>query len=208
MPWARTPPAVVSIKVLVPLFSLGLFTCCMVCHGELVRLKPHPRYLTHFYLMVSAGGALGGLFVGLLAPYIFNAFYEFQIGLVLCAVLVWVALRLDPAIDNWFQGWRRLAPDAAALLIVGMAVYLGYQTRDATRDARVLVRNFYGGLQGARFRPGIDSRFRPHPDPRHHQPRRGVSQPRPPRSGHHLLRSQYRGRAWPSATGRRPAPFA
>ena len=59
---------VVSIKVLVPLFSLGLFTCCMVCHGELVRMKPHPRYLTHFYVMVSAGGALGGLFVGLVAP--------------------------------------------------------------------------------------------------------------------------------------------
>jgi SAM-dependent methyltransferase len=138
---------VVSIKVLVPLFSLGLFTCCMVCHGELVRMKPHPRYLTHFYVMVSAGGALGGLFVGFLAPYIFNAFYEFQIGLVFCAVLVWVALRLDPSIENWFRGWRRLVPDTAALLIVGMAVYLGYQTRDATRDARVLVRNFYGGLR-------------------------------------------------------------
>ena len=134
-------------SVLVPLFSLGLFTCCMVCHGELVRMKPHPRYLTHFYVMVSAGGALGGLFVGFLAPYIFNAFYEFQIGLVFCAVLVWVALRLDPSIENWFRGWRRLAPDTAALLIVGMAVWLGYQTRDATRDARVLVRNFYGGLR-------------------------------------------------------------
>ena len=43
---------------------MGLFTCCMVCHGELARLKPHPRYLTHFYLMISAGGALGGLLVG------------------------------------------------------------------------------------------------------------------------------------------------
>jgi hypothetical protein len=43
--------------VLVPLFSMGLFTCCMVCHGELTRLKPHPQYLTHFYLMISAGGA-------------------------------------------------------------------------------------------------------------------------------------------------------
>src|SRR5260370_9242123 len=47
----------VSIKVLVPLFAMGLFTCCMLCHGELARLKPHPRYLTPFYLSVSPGGA-------------------------------------------------------------------------------------------------------------------------------------------------------
>ena len=39
----------VPIKVMIPLFAMGLFTCCMVCHGELARLKPDPRYLTHFY---------------------------------------------------------------------------------------------------------------------------------------------------------------
>jgi hypothetical protein len=42
----------VQIYVLVPLFSAGLFICCMVCHGELTRMKPHPQYLTHFYLMI------------------------------------------------------------------------------------------------------------------------------------------------------------
>ncbi len=51
----------VPIRVMVPLFAMGLFTCCMVCHGELARLKPDPRYLTHFYVMIAAGGALGGL---------------------------------------------------------------------------------------------------------------------------------------------------
>ena len=50
----------------------------MVCHGELARLKPHPRYLTHFYLMISAGGAVGGLLVGLVAPHVFNALYELR----------------------------------------------------------------------------------------------------------------------------------
>ena len=44
-----------SIRILLPLFALGLFACCMVCHGELARLKPNPKYLTHFYLMISAG---------------------------------------------------------------------------------------------------------------------------------------------------------
>jgi SAM-dependent methyltransferase len=62
-------------------------------------------------------------------------------------VIVWVALRLDPSIANWYHGWRRLVPDTAVILIVGMTVYLGLQMRDATRDSRVLVRNFYGGLR-------------------------------------------------------------
>src|SRR5258708_28723238 len=86
----------VPIRVLVPLLSIGLFTCCMVCHGELVRLKPEPRYLTHFYLMISAGGALGGLMVGLVAPYFFHGFYELPGGLAACGVMALVALRANP----------------------------------------------------------------------------------------------------------------
>src|SRR5205085_4395264 len=86
----------VPIKVMIPLFAMGLFTCCMVCHGELARLKPDPKYLTHFYLMMSAGGALGGLLVGLAAPHLFNALYEMPLSLVACALLVSYVLRQDP----------------------------------------------------------------------------------------------------------------
>ena len=65
---------------LIASLGLSLFVCCMVCHGELARLKPHPRYLTGFYVIVSLGGAVGGLFVGLVAPNLFRAYYEFPIG--------------------------------------------------------------------------------------------------------------------------------
>ena len=68
--------------------GLSLFVCCMVCHGELARLKPHPRYLTGFYVIVSLGGAIGGLFVGLVAPNLFRAYYEFPIGLGFCALVL------------------------------------------------------------------------------------------------------------------------
>ena len=85
----------VPIKVMIPLFAMGLFTCCMVCHGELARLKPDPKYLTHFYLMMSAGGALGGLLVALLAPRFLNALYEMPLSLVACAALVSYVLRQD-----------------------------------------------------------------------------------------------------------------
>ena len=69
-------------------YSLSLFVCCMCLHGELARLKPEPHYLTFFFFIVSGGGALGGLFVAILAPAVFSSFYEFQILLVACYVLV------------------------------------------------------------------------------------------------------------------------
>ncbi len=114
----------IPIKILVPLFSMGLFTCCMVCHGELARLKPHPRYLTHFYLMISAGGALGGL-LALVAPHIFSALYELQIGLAACALLTLVVLAGDSEMA-WF---RQLLPPriavlaACAVALAGAALY-------------------------------------------------------------------------------------
>lgn len=129
------------------LFGLGLFTCCMVCHGELARLKPDPKYLTHFYLMISAGGALGGIFVALIAPHIFQSFYELQLGLVLCAVLVLFALSLDPETAPWFRGWRTFLPLAGAAGTVYMGVYMGQNIRMQAMDSRVLVRNFYGALR-------------------------------------------------------------
>jgi hypothetical protein len=60
----------------------GLLLVCMLCHGELVRLRPAPRYLTSFYLMIAAGGALGGLAVSVVAPQVFNAYTEWKISLV------------------------------------------------------------------------------------------------------------------------------
>lgn len=63
--------------------SLGLFfVTAMVAHGELVRRRPDASRLTEFYLWMSFGGVLGGLFAGLLAPLLFNAVIEYPILLV------------------------------------------------------------------------------------------------------------------------------
>jgi SAM-dependent methyltransferase len=59
----------------------------MVCHGELARRRPAPAYLTSFYLMVSLGGAVGGLLVGFAAPYLLNAVYDLQVIVTLTALL-------------------------------------------------------------------------------------------------------------------------
>jgi SAM-dependent methyltransferase len=135
-----------NIRVLVPLFSLGLFTICMVCHGELAMLKPHPRYLTHFFLMISIGGALGGITVGLIAPYVFNAYYEMPVGLVVCAALVIIVLKRDRELE-WFRHWQQPAVAGALVLTVGLATYTGMQLHNFQKGARVMVRNFYGSLK-------------------------------------------------------------
>lgn len=83
-----------DIRLQIGGLSLALFVACMVCHGELVALKPAPRHLTAFYLAVAVGGALGGLFVGVLAPLAFRGYWELPIGLALTwlvglAVFLW-----------------------------------------------------------------------------------------------------------------------
>lgn len=85
-----------SVLAQIGILSGSLFVVCMVCHGELVRLKPDPRFLTEFYLTLTAGGAIGGVFVGLLAPVLFNGFYELPIALWLTAALLFAVLWQEP----------------------------------------------------------------------------------------------------------------
>lgn len=68
------------ILVQVVAYTASLFVACMICHGEVYRLRPSPRHLTSFYLHLSFGGALGGIFVGLVAPVVFNDYYELHLG--------------------------------------------------------------------------------------------------------------------------------
>ena len=92
------------IKYSIPIFCVGLFICCMLCHGELAMRKPAPQYLTLFYLMVSVGGAIGGIFVAIIAPRVFDSYLELPIGLVACGVLAVIVLfeHVDiPKIGPW-----------------------------------------------------------------------------------------------------------
>ncbi|MFN5709134.1 MAG: hypothetical protein ACK49R_09995 [Planctomycetota bacterium] len=63
-------------------FNLCLFSACMVCHGELARARPPAAVLTRFYLAISLGGALGGLFVVFAAPLLFTRYYELHWSLL------------------------------------------------------------------------------------------------------------------------------
>jgi hypothetical protein len=134
-----------SMQASVVLFGLALFVCCMVCHGELARLKPHPRLLTSFYLTVSLGGALGGVFVGLIAPMVFRAYYEFPLGLALCAATV-CAVWL-PRLWDWSDSSRAVASVALSAALAGYLWFLGSVMHDMTNGYLVVARNFYGQLR-------------------------------------------------------------
>ncbi len=82
--------------VIVPLL---LFVACMICHGELVKLKPEVQRLTSFYLAISAGGALGGMFVAIVAPLLFRFFTEYEVALAASLILLLCCLFLDA--DSW-----------------------------------------------------------------------------------------------------------
>jgi SAM-dependent methyltransferase len=96
--------------------------------------------------MISVGGALGGITVGLIAPYVFNAFYEMPVGLVLCAVLTIVVLKYDRELA-WFRNWQQPAFIGAVVLTTALAVYTGMQLHNFQKGTRVMVRNFYGALK-------------------------------------------------------------
>jgi len=132
-------------------FLAGLFIGCLFCHGELYRTRPAPRHLTAFYLTVSAGGALGGLFVAVVAPLIFTGYFELGAGLAALAVLA--ALR--------FVKVGRIAYAASLLVLLGVGACATYDGFRHQRDVVLAERSFYGVLRVKEYgAPGEDSHLR------------------------------------------------
>ncbi len=135
-------------------FSLTLFSGCLVCHGELYRLRPTPSRLTGFYLTVAAGGALGGLFVAVLAPLLFNGYWEYPLGLLFCVALLIAVL----ARDHGTLVARNLAVRfLAGALWLALAVALAIPVKQALESALATSRSFYGVLRVREELPGDPS---------------------------------------------------
>jgi hypothetical protein len=133
-----------AVRGQVLVYCAGLFVICMAGHGELARLRPHPRHLTGFYLRISAGGAAGGLLVAVVAPHLFHSYLELPLGLLLCAAMLFVVLVRDPGtMKPWL---RRTALLLFALLAGGLAAYTWKVDRTDMDGAVARGRNFYGTL--------------------------------------------------------------
>lgn len=94
MPWAIVLSVMAMLLELrqplgpILLLHFGtLFLVAMVCHGELAQRRPHPTRLTEFYLLLSVGGVLGGIFNALLAPVLFVTPLEYPIAIALACFM-------------------------------------------------------------------------------------------------------------------------
>ncbi|AFE07348.1 ferrichrome ABC transporter permease [Corallococcus coralloides DSM 2259] len=157
--YARTPYSVglIASVVLVtyahkegPALGLGwqvlfhasaLFTGAMVCHGELYRRRPAPRYLSAFYLWVSVGGVVGGVFVNLVAPAIFTTYWEHPLALAACCAVAFAGLMRKPKEETAVARTQRLFRGA---LLVGVAVHLPVLVLTDLGRVRFAARNFFG----------------------------------------------------------------
>ncbi|RKH43624.1 ferrichrome ABC transporter permease [Corallococcus sp. AB049A] len=173
--YARTPYSVglIASVVLVtyahkegPALGLGwqvlfhasaLFTGAMVCHGELYRRRPAPRYLSAFYLWVSVGGVLGGVFVNLVAPALFNTYWEHPLALAACCAVAFVGLMRGPKEETPTARTQRLLRGA---MLVGVAVHLPVLVATDLERVRFAARNFFGVVRVLELSPE---------DPKQHQ---------------------------------------
>lgn len=136
MAWALSAhQGVLHIYAAIPIFSVGLFLACVFCHGELAAAKPAPAYLTHFYLSLSAGGALGGLFVALFAPRFFTNEWETPIALFGLAVVgLWSARERN--LVRWLTGaFTGLIASGFVLLAGGGAPFTAMRDALPTKDS-------------------------------------------------------------------------
>lgn len=136
--------AKVSIILQIVIYFSAMFCSCMVCHGELAAMKPHPKYLTGYFLVASAGGAAGGLFVALIAPLLFVNYSELHFGLLLFMMLfILIRLREDQVAIPIPEAIR--IPCAALGLIVVLAILIKVDRHEPWVESSS--RNFYGALK-------------------------------------------------------------
>jgi len=141
------PISVDGVWIPITLYCSGLFVSCMLCHGELARMKPHPEHLTSFYLMIALGGALGGTFVAILAPRLFNNYYELPAAAIATAMLVATIVHGDYMRTPPRLPMHRVWTKAMAFAVAMISIAAVASTAKQNSMQRVQTRNFYGTLK-------------------------------------------------------------
>jgi hypothetical protein len=131
------PNFTTNLLLTIPLFTAGLFVVCMAFHGELVHRKPHASGSTSFYLMVSVGGALGGVLIVIVAPKVLSGVYELPILMTAASMfLMLMYYRRRWYIDVFW-----------AAVSITLAVFSMAQISSFSANTRIARRNFYGALR-------------------------------------------------------------
>lgn len=139
--WSPAPDSGRDMIVQLALQCATMFFGCMICHAEMVRLQPEPARLPKFYLAISFGGALGGVFVALVAPVIMNDYFEHPLTLVAIGFLGVILIARDAGLA---AAMRAPAAAAATVILAGAAGGAVYNEMNPDYDLIERVRNFYG----------------------------------------------------------------
>ena len=139
-------------------YLVVLFCGCIVCHGELYRLRPNAKHLTFFYLSISFGGALGGGFVAILAPVMFKTLLEIPIIAIAISSLVTIILRQDS--DDFLLNCKKNKQQPCAtkfpinlrwkLALFGTVILAATHSTvyfKSRKDSVICTRNFYGAYR-------------------------------------------------------------
>jgi hypothetical protein len=136
------PMSALALSMGISIHLAAFLGVCLLCHGELARLRPSPERLTGYYLGISGGGALGGLLVSIVAPLVFSSYFEWKLGMGLSYAAAWGA-------TAWiYRGFLRAHLNIAASLVAVAGLGLVLMIALLTTYARRLEssRNFYGAV--------------------------------------------------------------
>lgn len=150
-----------SIWMVISAYLLVLMCACMVCHGELYKLRSSPENLARYYLLIAVGGALGGAFVSVIAPTVFDRYWEAMIGAYLIYLVFGVGIFRDARRkrrdqDRVRKGTRQARFDWWAMRLFAVGWTVGVFSYPAIvllvasylpRYDIVSSRNFYGVLK-------------------------------------------------------------
>lgn len=147
-------PGSVELVVEVSMYMTTLLGVCLLCHGEVARLKPNARFLTQYYALLSAGGAIGGMIVAIACPLLLPTAIELPFSLSLVTSLSFVMFFAG---RDWFAAtydWSaayRLRFAALVLLVLPMLT-MAMAPQDETVASK---RNFFGVLQVLKDDAGV-----------------------------------------------------
>lgn len=137
-----------------------LMAACMVCHGELVRLKPivsdgselDDMQLTSFYLVMALGGAAGGFFTAVVAPLVFPFYLEYHVGLLASALLP--AVIIWPHVRSKLRDAHRATMRVTVVTgIVALTSLLIFDVVQTLRSSYLISRSFFGVIRVVEYRP-------------------------------------------------------
>lgn len=136
-----------TLLVQIVAFALLLLCGCMICHGEIYLSKPDKDHLTFYYLMMALGSVIGGLFVNLVSPLIFNESWDFY-GTILAIFLYVIAVPIFKAAKSGTLLYRSLLP-LSLFVFVGLIALINLNFKKTHVDLIYTQRNFLGKFEVA-----------------------------------------------------------